>query len=245
VHNAELRLALGGEPPFRQKSKDLVAIASLYDWAPMQFIVTRDFAETHGIKTLEDIAAKKPPIRIVLNRRGNIAQMVAERMLQATGVTAADIEKWGGAVVLAGSEEQSDLIRDRRVDALFNSLFVGQRSLIEVGQSLDVVLLPASDETIAKVGESMGVGKYVIPANAYPFQKEPVQTATLGAILVASKSLPEDAAYAVTKALVDNIAQVKTIHPAMKDLTPEFMTKQDLVPFHPGAMKLYKEKGLM
>ncbi|MGQ9369112.1 TAXI family TRAP transporter solute-binding subunit [Azospirillum sp. ST 5-10] len=245
VHNAELRLALQGEAPFRQKSTGLVAIASMYDWAPMQFVVAKDFAERYGLKTIEDLAAKKPPIRLVLNRRGNISQMVAEKMLAANGISAGDIEKWGGAVVLAGSEEQADLIRDGRVDALFNSLFVGQRSLIEVGQHMNVVMLPAGDATIAKVAESMGVTKFTIPANSYEFQKEPVQTASLGALLVADQAMPEDTAYALAKALVENVGQITSVHPAMKALTPEFMTKQDVLPFHPGAEKLFKEKGLM
>ena len=245
VHNAEARLALNGKPPFRATSKDLAAIASVYDWAPMQFLMTKDFAEKHGIRTFEDIAAKKPPLRVVLNRRGNIAEMVGEQMLAAIGVTKADIETWGGTVVLAGSEEQSDLMRDRRVDALLNSLFVGQRSLIEVGQALDVVMLPVSDATIGKVSEAMGVGKFVIPAGSYPFQPDPIATPTLGAILVAGKSMPDETAYAIAKALVEHIDQVTSVHPAMKALTPKFLTGQDVLPYHPGAVKLYKEKGLM
>ena len=245
VHNAELRLALEGQPPFREKAGNLAAIATMYDWAPMQLIVARSFADKHGLKTLEDLATRKPPIRIVLNRRGNIAQMVAEKMLEANGITTADIEKWGGAVVLAGSEEQADLIRDGRVDALFNSLFVGQRSLIEVGQHLDVVMLPAGDATIDKVAQSMGVTKFTIPAGSYAFQKEPVPTASLGALLVANKDMPEATAYALAKGLVENVGQINAVHPAMKALTPAFMVNQTVLPFHPGAQKLFKEKGLM
>ena len=245
VHDAEIRLAMAGEPPFREKSTDLAAIANLYDWAPIHVIVNKDFAEKHGLKTFEDIAAKKPPIRIALNRRGNIANVVAEEMFKAIGVTTEDIESWGGQVVLAASEEQSELIRDRRVDALSNSLFVGQRSVVEIGQALDVVLLPVGEETIDKVEEALGISEFVIPADAYGFQSEPVPTLALGALLTTSKSLPDDVAYAVAKALVENVDEVKAVHPAMKALTPEFMAQQETLPFHPGAEKLFKEKGLM
>ncbi len=245
VHDAELRLAVDGEPPFKTKASDVAAVANLYDWAPMQVVVTRDFAERHGLKTFEDIAAKKVPIRVVLNRRGNIAHMVAEQMFAAAGASTQDIEKWGGAVVLAGSEEQADLMRDRRVDALVNSLFVGQRSVVEIGQAVNVVMLPVGDATIQKVANAMGVGKFTIPAGSYAFQPEAVPTVTLGALMITRKSISDDVAYAVAKALVENIEQVRAVHPAMKALTPQFLTQHKTVPYHPGAVKYYKEKGLM
>lgn len=245
VHNAEMGLALEGLEPFREKSQDLVAIANLYDWAPMQLIVAKSFADKHGLKTFEDIATKKPPLRISTNRRGNISQMVADRMFAAIGVDAADIEEWGGAVVLSASEEQAELLRNGRIDAILNSLFVGQGSLVEIGTAMDVVMLPAGDETIAKVAADMGVTKFVIPANSYDFQPEEIPTVSLGAFLVAHKSLPDDVAHAVAKALVENIDEMKAVHPAMKALTPEFLTQQELMPYHPGAAAFYKESGLL
>ena len=89
------------------------AIAYLYDWGPMQLIMTKEIANKYGIKTFEDIAAKKPPLRVTVNRRGNIAEGVALAMFKAIGVTQADIEKWGGSVIYAASQEQTDLCKDR------------------------------------------------------------------------------------------------------------------------------------
>jgi len=244
VHNAEMRLALNGAPPFRAPAKDLTALAYLYNWAPMQFLLTKEFAETHGIKSFEDIAVKKPPIRVALNRRGNIAQAVAEEMFGAIGVTADTIKSWGGTVVLAASEEQADLIRDRRIDGIFNSLFVGQRSLQEVGQSIDVVLLPVGAATIQKVSDKLGIDAYVIPAKSYAFQPAPVPTVSLGALLVVNKAMNDKDAYNLAKALVENIEQIQGIHASMKALTPQFLTQQKVLPYHPGAVKLYQERGL-
>lgn len=244
VHNAEMRLALNGEPPFRAPVKDLAALAYVYNWAPMQFLLTKEFAEKHGIRSFEDIAAKKPPIRVALNRRGNISQAVADEMFKAIGVTADDIKNWGGTVVLAASEEQADLIRDRRVDGIFNSLFVGQRSLLEVGQAIDVVLLPVGEATIKKVSEKLRIDAFVIPAKSYPFQPDPVPTLSLGAMLVVNKAMSEKDAYNLAKALVDNIDQIQGVHASMKALTPQFLTQQKVLPYHPGAAKLYQERGL-
>ncbi len=246
VHNAELRLAINGEEPFRQRFENLVVIGTLYNWAPMQFLLARDFAERHNIRSFEDLAARRPPLRVALNRRGNIAEMVAERMFRAIGVSNDTIRQWGGTVVLAASEEQSDLMRDRRVDGLFNSLFVGQRSLIEVGQALPVVMLPIGRPVIERVAQEMGIEAYEIPANSYTFQTEAVPTLTLGVMLMANRNAMSDQdAYNLARALTENVALIRDVHPAMRALTPEFLAQQGAGTFHPGARRFYQERNLI
>jgi uncharacterized protein len=245
VHNMELRMALNGEDPFKSKVEDLRVIGYLYNWAPVQLILTKDFAEKYGIKTFEDIAAKKPPLRVATNRRGNVVHEVVDRMFKAIGVTEKDIEKWGGSVVPAASQEQGDLLRNRRIDGFFNSLFVGQRSILEVAQSMDVVMLPVSDATIKKVTDETGTDRFVIPAKSYAFQPDPVPAISLGAMLVANKSMSDQDAYNIAKAMVENAKEMQAVHPSMKAFTPKFMTEQKAGEFHPGAAKLYKEKGLL
>ena len=50
--------ALDGADPFKKPIKDLRPIAYLYNWSPFQLLLTKDFAESHGIKTFEDIIKK-------------------------------------------------------------------------------------------------------------------------------------------------------------------------------------------
>ncbi|MFO1361989.1 MAG: TAXI family TRAP transporter solute-binding subunit [Burkholderiales bacterium] len=245
AHNAELKLAIAGAKPFNHPIKSMRAIAYLYNWAPMQLVMTKDFATRHGIRTFEDIAVKKPPLRVAVNRRGNIAATVAERMFAAIGVTPEDIKRWGGEVIYAASNEQTTLYKDGRIDLIFNSLFVKQGSLIDATESVASVLLPVSDATIAKVDAEMGTQKYVIPANSYKGQTEPVPTATLGAGLVTNDRLDDQTAYALAKALHQQIAQVQGVHKSMQALTPELLVSFAVIPYHPGAVRYYKEAGLM
>lgn len=246
VHNVELQMAIDGKAPFKKPIKSLRPLAYLYNWSPFQLLLTKDFAESHGIKTFEDIITKKAPVRMVINRRGNIANELAVRMLEVAGASVDDIKKWGGSVVLAGSEEQSDLMKDRRVDLLFNSLFVGQRSLIEVGDSVPVVMLPVSKGVVDKVSKETGAEPYVIKAKSYPWQPQDVPTISLGAFVVANAAMPEKDAKAVTKALIEKIDSMRAVHPSMKALTPQLlpsMAKQ--FTYHPGAIAAYKEAGLL
>jgi uncharacterized protein len=245
AHDAELKLALEGAKPFSQPIKSMRAIAYLYDWAPMQLLMTQEFAEKHGIRSFEDLASKKPPARIAINRRGNIAATVAEQMLAAIGVSEASLKEWGGALIYAASQEQTDLYKDRRVDLIFNSLFVKQGSLLEAANALPTVLLPVSDAVIAKVGASAGTKRFVIPANSYPGQGAAMPTATLGAGLIATDKLDDKTAYDIAKALHTQIAQVQDVHGSMKALTPEMLVSFGVIPYHPGAARYYKEAGLM
>ena len=245
AHDAELKIGLAGDAPFKQPIKSIRAIAYLYDWGPMQLIMAKSFADQHGIKTFEDIATKKAPVRVALNRRGNIAEAVAMRMFTAIGATPEDIEKWGGKVIFAASREQGDLYKDGRVDFLFNSLFVRHGSILQATQSVDSVMLPVSEAVIEKVGTEMGIKKFVIPAKSYDFQPDPIPTPTLGAILVTTESLDEKTAYDLAKALHKNIDKMQGVHKSMQALTPELMASVKVVPYHPGAARYYKEAGLL
>jgi TRAP transporter TAXI family solute receptor len=245
AHNAELKLATEGSAPFKAPITDLRALANLYNWAPMQVIASKAFADKYGIKTFEDIAAKKPPVRVALNKRGNIAEGVAEQMFQAIGVPLADIKKCGGQVIYAASAEQSDLMKDRRADLLVNSLFVRHGSLLELEQSVDVVLLPLSEQTIAKVSQAAGIDSYVIKAGSYKSQSTPVPTVTLSAGIVVNAAMDDQTAYNLTKALVENVDKIKAVHKEMAALTPQIMTSRNAIPYHPGALRYYKEAGLL
>lgn len=245
AHDAELKLALEGAKPFSAPINSMRAIAYLYDWAPMQLMMTKEFADKYGIRSFEDIAAKKAPVRIAINRRGNIAATVAEHMLAAIGVDEAALKGWGGALIYAASQEQTDLYKDRRVDLIFNSLFVKQGSLLEASNALPTVLLPVSDAVITKVGAKAGTTRFVIPANSYPGQTVDMPTATLGAGLVTTDKLDEKTAYDIAKALHTQIAQVQDVHASMKALTPALLVSFGVIPYHPGALRYYKEAGLM
>ena len=246
IHNVELRMAQNGADPFKAPVSEIRPLAYLYDWSPFQLIIAKDFADKHGIKTFEDIIAKKAPVRMVLNRRGNVAYDVAISMLKANGASLDDVKAWGGNVVLAGSEEQGDLMKDRRIDMIFNSLFVGIRSLVEVGTSVNVVMLPVGKETVDKVGKEMGTDPYVIKAGSYAFQPNDIPTLTMGAFVAANKDLPDAQAQAITKALIEKVDSLRGVHPSMKELTPKLMSSlSGNFPYHPGAIAAYKAAGLM
>ena len=245
VEDAVLQLARDGAAPFREPvNDDIRVLAYLYTWAPMQAVMRKEFAEKHGISSFEDIAEVKPPITIAINKRDNIASNVAETMLEAIGAGPDELKSWGGDIIYAASSEQSGLLQDRRIDMLLNSLFVGQSSIMQAASSVDVKLLPLSEDTIQEVSEKTGTSAFTIPGGAYDWAPEETQTVSVSTALAVRSDMDEEMAYNLTKALYENYDKIANVHPAMESLTPEVMADVDVVPYHDGAERYLKEVGL-
>jgi len=245
IHNVELRYALEGRAPFRQTYTNLREIAYLYDWAPVQWVISKRFAERYGIVTADDLVAKRAPVRVGVNTRGNMVQELNRAIFEAYGVTYDDIESWGGQVVYAASGEMAELMSNRRIDMSGNSLFAPDAGIVQVALSQEVTMLSISDEVVRKVVAELGASPYTIPAGTYDWLDHDVTTVTPGAGLVASESLPEQTAYEITKAVVENIERIQRVHTAMRELSPELMASQNTIPYHPGALRYYREVGLI
>jgi TRAP transporter TAXI family solute receptor len=245
IHDAEAKAALNGAKPFSKTVDSMKTVAVIYTWAPMQFIVNKSFADEHGIKSLEDLAANKAPVRVLLNKRGNVASSVGESMLNAAGASIANIESWGGSVTFAASKEQGEMMRDRRADAILNSLFVNHRSIRQLASAIDLALVPSSAATNAAVAKEWTIGEFAIPGGTYDWAAADTPTVTLSAQLFVREDADDKMVQDITAALVDHIDQLKGVHKAMSPLDAALMAGGQAVPYHPKAAEVYKSKGLM
>jgi len=63
--------------------------------------------------------------------------------------------------------------------------------------------------------------------------------------IIVRKDLDENVVYQIMKAIFEHYSELCAFHVGLKDLKPSmFVSREALIPFHPGAVKLYKEKGL-
>lgn len=245
AQSGQIKAALEGWPPFDKPTKDMYALAFLYDWEVRHIIIRKEVADKYGINSLDDIAAKKVPLRIAVNQKGNLDASVNEDLLALYGMPFKDIENWGGQILYVASKDAAALMKDRRSDMNMISLFERHSSILEIGQSVEIKLLPVKDSVREELGKKWGAGKWTIKAGTYEWQKNDIDTVSMAAVLLVNKNLPDDTVYDITKALVENISSIQAVHSAMKALTPEMMAKEKVIPYHPGAVKYYKEKGLM
>ncbi|MFO1149785.1 MAG: TAXI family TRAP transporter solute-binding subunit [Alsobacter sp.] len=84
-----------------------------------------------------------------------------------------------------------------------------------------------------------------IPASAYRLEAD-VPSFGVRATLVTTASMSDDLVYRLTKALLDDLDQLRKAHPALAALTASTMAKEGLTaPLHPGAARAYREAGAM
>ncbi len=72
-----------------------------------------------------------------------------------------------------------------------------------------------------------------------------VETLGMLATLVTSSDVPDDVVYAITKEVMENLDAFKKLHPALGSLTKKSMLEGLTAPIHNGAMRYYKEAGLI
>ena len=103
-----------------------------------------------------------------------------------------------------------------------------------------------SKEAIDKVNQAIGTRSVTIPKSTYPFLKEDQQSVGIDNILIASSEMSNDTAYAIAKALYDNLSYMYTASATLKQMTKANMVLVGKgVQLHPGAEKFYREVGLI
>jgi uncharacterized protein len=244
IHDAEVKSALAGAEPFKGPVNSMQTLAVMYTWAPMQLLVNKDYAAEHNINTMEDIATQKLPIQILLNRKGNVVSDIGATMLTTVGASPENIESWGGGVTYAASKEQGELMRDRRADAILNSLFVGHGSIRELASAIDLKLVPVKQETADAVAKEWNISEFVIKGGSYDWAPDDTLTVTVSAQLFVREDADPKMVEDLATALADHADQVSSVHKAMGSLDAKLMASGTAAPYHPAAAAVFKAKGL-
>jgi TRAP transporter TAXI family solute receptor len=106
-------------------------------------------------------------------------------------------------------------------------------------------LLPWEEEAIVKfLKEYPYFGRYVHPPGTFKGIDYPVLTVDNGIQLICDTDLDDDLVYKLAKAAIENIDCMIKIYSPANTLTPAWMASELANPFHPGAIKYFKEKGL-
>ncbi len=181
------------------------------------------------------------------------AHALAEAFLASVGLTWDDVV----AVPVSSNVAGIEALRDRHVDAVYG-LGIAVPIVMEVHAATPVRCLHWGDLTVEEV-EQQGVSKeldelinsfvpglsIVVHKGGVGYLDNDIVGCTYDMLLVCAASLSEDAGYEIIKALYENTDELAPIHRALKLWTQDVMFSPDpLVPYHPGAVKFFKEQGL-
>ena len=108
-------------------------------------------------------------------------------------------------------------------------------------------LLDIDDATLAALQEKYPwYARFVIAADTYPNQPEPVKTSAIKMVMFCRGDLPEQLVYDLTKSFWEHIDELGAAQKNLKGLKPEDAVKDIAnLPLHPGAEKYYKEIGVI
>ncbi len=214
--------------------KDLRAVFSVHP-EPFTVVARKD----SGIQVFADLKGK----RVNVGNPGSGQRGTMEVVMDALGWTMDDF-KLASELKPA---EQSAALCDNKIDSIIYTVGHPSGSIQEATTSCDSILVPVEGPAIDKlVAENAYYRKATIPGGMYRGTDTDTMTFGVGATFVSSANVPEDVIYHVVKAVFENFDQFKKLHPAFEVLKKEEMIKDGLsAPLHDGAVKYYKEAGLM
>lgn len=215
-------------------NKDLRAVFSIHP-EPFTVVARAD----SGIKNFMDIKGK----RVNIGNPGSGQRGTIEVLMDAVGIKMSDL-KLASELKAA---EQSKALCDNKIDAMVYTVGHPNGSIKEATTSCDAILVTVDGPAVAKLVNDNDYYRYAtIPGGMYRGSDEDTQTFGVGATFVSSAKVSEEVIYQVVKAVFENFDDFKKLHPAFANLKPEEMIKDGLsAPLHKGAIKYYKEVGLM
>ena len=226
---------INGEKPFPGKQDKLRLVAVISPTQAVQFFVD----DKTGIKSTADIAEKKYPLKITVNRQGSVIETLSDKILDINGASYKNIADWGGKVHKIPGPESMDLWDAGQMDAIIEVSQFPSSRFVELGQKHDLTLLPLDEKTIETLNKDLGTTSITIPAGTYPFQKEDIPTVATQLLLIANEDTPDEMVEGVLKAITGNLDYLRTVHACLKDLSPETMKANTSIPMHPAAEKFY------
>jgi len=228
--------AYNGTSKFKDQgaNKDLRAVFSVHP-EPFTVVARKD----SGIKNFQDLKGK----RVNIGNPGSGQRGTMEVVMGALGWTKKDFK-------LASelkSAEQSKALCDNKVDAMVFTVGHPSGSIKEASTSCDSVLVNVTGPEVDKLVKDNDYYRMAtVPGGMYRGTPNDTQTFGVGATFVTSAKVPNNVIYNVVKAVFENFDQFKKLHPAFSVLKKEEMIKDGLsAPLHDGAVKYYKEAGLM
>ena len=147
-----------------------------------------------------------------------------------------------------GVSESVGALKDGKIHAFFWMGGVPTPALLDLAHTQGLTMrLVATAEVAAKMRSVHG-DVYVtgaVPAGIYRGVDAAVPVVGVMNLLVVNASMDEQLAYDITRTLHEHQPELAAIHPEARRLTLESAVKDSPAPFHPGAIRYYREKGVM
>jgi TRAP transporter TAXI family solute receptor len=226
--------ALKGVGPFASTGKVQVRIIAATH-ADIAHVVV---GATSGIDKLEDMRGK----RISTSAPGSGHELVALRLLEAANVSIQDIKRERVSL-----SESVNAFKDRKIDGFFFATGLPAASMLDLSSTPGISYKILDVQSyIKKIAEKHGPVyiDMVIPKGTYSKLENDVKTLAVPVVFVTTEDMDASLVYNITKTMFEKKAELVAVHKEARKLELKSAIAVSSVPYHPGAIKYYKEQGV-
>jgi uncharacterized protein len=193
--------------------------------------------EGTGINTAADLKGK----RVSTGAPGSGVEVTALKILDALKI---DPNK-GIRRERLGFTESVGAVKDRKLDAFFAGPGIPAAAIMDLASTPSIKLrLVAHEDLLEAINQKFGPTyfKFVIPKETYTGMTQPVPVIATGNFLVVHETMDEKVAYGIVKTIFDRREELIAVHKEAEKITLATAGNESGIPFHPGAIKYYREK---
>jgi TRAP transporter TAXI family solute receptor len=227
--------AVRGRAAFEGRPAPIVALATLY--TNYEHLVT---VESTGVSDIQGLRGRV----VSLGSAGSGTEVSAERVLRAAGLDPSrDLTRQA-----LGVSESVGAIKDGKIHAFFWMGGVPTPALQDLAHTQGVTMRLIPTAGVAPALQAAHGDVYVtgeVPPGIYPGVDAPTAVVGVMNLLVVNAAMDEQLAYDITRLLHEHQPELAAIHPEARRLTLQTAVKDSPAPFHPGAIRYYREKGVM
>jgi len=216
------------------KYEDVLAVAWLYG-APAQLVVRKD----SGITSTRDLVGKK----VGVGNAGSGAFANCELFFTHMGI-------WDKIERNAmGYNDAAQAFGNNQLDAFWLFTAFPSGAVIMAAQTNDIELVDLGKDAADSgfYDQYPYFSKLAVPAGTYRGVDKATPSFQDSALWVANSKVSEDTVYEMLSAIYtdEGLAHMKEQKKTFKDMSLETGTQGVVTPWHPGAIKFWKEKGMM
>jgi TRAP transporter TAXI family solute receptor len=208
-------------------------LANLY---PQYFQIV--VLEDSGIKSVADLKGKA----ISPGPRGHTGEFAARQVLEIYGLSYKEMSK----VHHVGYSDTVALMKDGHCHGWLLCTTIPASSIMDLASARKIRLLNLPDDKIRAMQKlNAGYIRRDIPKGTYAGIDYDVHGFGFFTHLIISAKLSDNLVYRITKSLVKDLPRLGDVVKDMKGVTSKDLALDIGIPFHPGALKYYKEIGLL
>ncbi len=244
------KAAYNGTAPIYDKAyKRISAFAGTLAVDYYHFLAAKDQGVTTFDQFVEKVK-KGEKLNVAAPMTGTSEFVMTSFVLQHYGISYDRIKQNGGKVIQAIYGDMTSLFKDRHVDYAFTCVGLPAAIITEMAMGRPSTLMSLSDELINFCATTYGTvalnsGLAKVPGGTYTGMPKDIQTLCHSTELLVSPKLPDDVVYVLTKVLNENKAFLLQLGAGYSVFEPKNAGTTVQVPLHPGALKYYREVGLI